>query len=127
MKRIHLSLLTLAVNAALVGCVTRGKDFTSDTNWIKVEQTTQAEVSSLLGAPYKVGNSGGTPTWTYSYYKLQLLGEDQTKDLKLYWSDDKKVKDFSFTSSFPSDRQRALGTATGAGGAGKRASREEYP
>ncbi|MGE0172972.1 MAG: hypothetical protein AB7T49_09310 [Oligoflexales bacterium] len=91
----------------LVGCVTRGRDFPSDLNWIKVKQTSQSDVASTMGEPYEVGSSSGTPTWTYGYYKFQLFGESYTKELKFYWDPESKIRDYSFTSSFPKDRQRS--------------------
>ena len=50
-----------------------------------------------------VGNSGGTPTWTYGYYRYKLVGVSSTKELKLYWNPDQTVRNFSFNSSFPED------------------------
>lgn len=121
MKVLH-GIIGLGLAATtLSGCITRGRDFSSDINWIKPTQTTQGEVSQLLGAPYKVGSAGGVTTWTYSYYKLHLFGEDYMKDLKFYWSDDKRVKDFSFSSSFPVDRRQALFLNKQGGGASRTA------
>lgn len=108
MRRLMGALLALVAAAVMTGCVTQGKDFSSDLSWIKVNETTQSDVSSLLGTPHQVGNVGGTPTWTYSYYKLKMFGDSHTKDLKFYWTPDKKVKDFSFSSSFPTDKRQSL-------------------
>lgn len=98
--------LTLAGTFLVSACVTRGKDFSSDLSWIRKNQTTQAEVQRLLGAPTAVGNSGGTPTWTYGFYNYRLFGESATKELKLYWTPDYKVSDFSFNSSMAEDKRR---------------------
>jgi hypothetical protein len=99
---------SLALSAVLLtGCVTRGKDFASDLNWIKTKQTSQSDVAATMGEPYEVGNSSGTPTWTYGYYKFQLFGESYTKELKFYWDPDNKIRDYSFSSSFPKDRQQS--------------------
>lgn len=84
-------------------CVTHGNYFPSDTAWIKQSQTRQQDVRSLLGDPHMVGNSGGTPTWTYGYYRYKLVGVSSTKELKLYWNPDQTVRNFSFNSSFPED------------------------
>lgn len=104
--RLPLLTLTLAATLSLGACVTRGKDFSSDINWIRKNQTTQAEVQRLLGAPTAVGNSGGTPTWTYGFYNYRLFGESATKELKLYWTPDFKVADYSFNSSMAEDKRR---------------------
>ena len=89
------------------GCVTVGKDFKSDTNWIKEGQTKQNDVTLILGEPRSVGNASGTPTWTYGYYKYKLIGDSCTKEIKFYWKKDGTVDQFSFNSSFPEDISRA--------------------
>ena len=87
----------------LAGCVTNGKDFPSDLQWIQKEQTRKDEVKMLLGDPYSVGNSGGKSTWTYGFYRYKLFGKSYTKELKFYWNPDGTVETFSFNSSFPTD------------------------
>ena len=104
--RSSLSLRVALWSAILVStsaCVTQGNYFPSDTAWIKPSQTRQQDVRSLLGDPHMVGNSGGTPTWTYGYYRYKLVGVSSTKELKLYWNPDQTVRNFSFNSSFPED------------------------
>lgn len=106
--KMHRNLLPFLVLISFpMACVTRGRDFSSDLGWVKKGQTTQTDVSRLLGAPTAVGNTGGTPTWTYGYYDYRLFGESETKELKFYWSGE-KVQDYSFNSSFPQDRQRLM-------------------
>jgi hypothetical protein len=98
---------TLGLTLAQAGCVTRGADFSSDISWVQKGKTTQSEVEKYLGAPNSVGNSGGTPTWTYGYYDYRLFDDSKTKELKFYWKDS-RVEDFSFNSSFPEDRRRLI-------------------
>ena len=86
-----------------VGCATSGKDFPSRTDWIHKSQTKQQDVVSVMGEPFAVGNSGGTPTWTYGFYRYELFGRSLHKELKFYWSPNKTVDHFSFNSSFPGD------------------------
>lgn len=93
----------LCLAILVVGCATRGKDFPSDLSWIKKDQTKKEDVKLILGAPYEVGYSTGQPTWTYGYYKYQLLGDIFTKELKFYWTRDGVVERYSFSSSFPGD------------------------
>jgi outer membrane protein assembly factor BamE (lipoprotein component of BamABCDE complex) len=97
-----MSFLLVAL-VALTGCVTSGTYFGSDTHWIKSNKTTQEDVRRLLGNPFMVGNSGGSPTWTYGYYRYKLVGESFTKELKFYWNADRTVQSYSFNSSFPED------------------------
>ena len=97
------ALLIVGAAAAATGCVTNGKDFRSDTGWIKEGTTKKNDVQMLLGEPYAVGNSGGKPTWTYGFYRYKLIGKSTQKELKLYWKPDGTIETFSFNSSFPED------------------------
>lgn len=101
--------LILALSA-ISGCVTRGQDFPTDLAWIKKSTTTVADVQKVLGEPVSVGSSGGTPTWTYGYYKYRLFGDSNTKELKFYFGPDRRVDTFSFSSSFPQDKRAATVT-----------------
>jgi hypothetical protein len=94
----------LVVLMSCSGCYSTGRDFPSDLSWVKVKATRQRDVELLLGKPYAVGNAGGIVTWSYAYYFLQLFKAAQHKELKLYWNDDRTVRQFSFTSSFEEDR-----------------------
>jgi len=97
------SVAALTLTLSLAGCVTNGRDFRSEVDWIKDKQTKQTDVKLLLGEPYAVGNSAGRPTWTYGYYRYRLFGKSFQKELKLYWLPDGTVERFSFDSSFPDD------------------------
>jgi hypothetical protein len=92
---------------SLASCVTVGKDFKSDTSWIKEGHTKQNDVTLILGEPRSVGNASGSPTWTYGYYQYKLFSDSCTKELKFYWKKDGTVDQFSFNSSFPEDISRA--------------------
>jgi hypothetical protein len=108
-----LSVIVLLNLGLASGCVTNGKDFRSDLSWIKKSSTTKQNVSSLMGEPYSVGNSGGRETWTYGYYRYKLFGKSNQKELKFYWNPSGTVDDYSFTSSFPSDTgQRDTGSSS---------------
>lgn len=109
-KLLSRAMIFAAVTLAFTqtACVTRGENFSSDTSWIKRGQTTEAEVQKYLGAPFSVGNSGGTRTSTYGFYNYSAFGDTKTKELKFYWNKDARVEDFSFNSSFPEDRRRNL-------------------
>lgn len=87
----------------LQSCLTSGRDFPSRLEWIKKEQTKKDDVALVLGTPYAVGSSSGTPTWTYAFYKYSPFSKTVYKELRFYWSDENKVKNYTFTSSFPDD------------------------
>ena len=85
------------------GCATVGRDFSSELGWLKKDVTTQKNVVMVLGKPYAVGSATGSPTWTYGYYAYKLFGDSHHKELKLFWTKGKLVREFSFSSSFPAD------------------------
>ena len=88
-----------------VGCMTFGKQFQSNVEWIKKGETTQKDAYLVLGEPQEVGSSGGVPTWTYYFYRYKILGKDSRKEVKFYWDKDKTVSHFSFSTSFKKDLQ----------------------
>lgn len=99
------------------GCVTNGKDFKSDTSWIRQNTTKKSDVQMMLGEPYSVGDNSGRPTWTYGYYRYKLVGKSMQKELKFTWNPDGTVSNYSFNSSFPDDTQGKAGAAKGPQGA----------
>lgn len=103
MPKLCFSLLVFS----LVGCVTRGQNFSSDTSWLDQTRPSQGQVQKIMGPPYKIGSSNGIPTWTYGYYKHQLFGESSIKELKIYWDKSGAVKTYSFSSSFKKDTRKA--------------------
>ncbi len=84
-------------------CATSGKEFPSRFDWIQKGKTRQADAKLVLGEPQFVGSNDGTPSWTYGFYRYRLFGQSHTKELKLYWNDDRTVQTWSFNSSFPED------------------------
>ena len=102
-----LNLLLLFCFVATVACVTKGYNFRSDLSWIKKETTSQQDVLMILGTPFMVGNSSGVPTWSYGLYHYRLVGRSYVKELKVFWNDNKTVRDYSFQSSFPDDLEQA--------------------
>ena len=87
----------------VTSCVTRGRNFSSETAWLDENKPNKSQVKKIMGDPYKVGSSNGIPTWTYGYYEHQLFGESSIKELKIYWNKEGTVKTYSFSSSFKQD------------------------
>lgn len=102
-KILFLSVMVLS----FAGCLSFGRLFNSNTDWIKKNETTQKDAMLVLGEPQEVGSSGGVVTWTYYFYKYMIIGADSRKELKFYWSPDKTVNHFSFSSSFKNDLKSA--------------------
>jgi hypothetical protein len=102
MKNLVTCAMVFSCVVLLQGCFTSGKDFVSETTWIKENTTTREEVQRVLGTPFSVGASSGVPTSTYGYYRYELFRGTFTKELKFYWKDN-VVQSYSFSSSFPED------------------------
>ena len=91
------------MSLAICSCVTQGRDFVSQLDWVKKGKTRQGDVKLVLGDPQFVGSSDGTPAWTYGYYKYRLFSPSYTKEVKFYWNPDNTIQTWSFNSSFPDD------------------------
>ena len=104
MRRKMTRILALALLSVLwQACLSTGRDFPSRTDWIQKDRTRKDDVKLVLGAPYAVGSSSGTQTWTYAYYKYTLFGRTYYKELRLHWTEGNIVKTFSFDTSLPED------------------------
>jgi outer membrane protein assembly factor BamE (lipoprotein component of BamABCDE complex) len=89
-----------------LGCLTVGEDFAvGRVSHLKIGKTTQAEVREMLGEPWRTGLEDGQRTWTYGFYKYNLLGASQTRDLVVRFDDHGVVRSFTFNSTYPEDVQ----------------------
>ena len=99
-------ILLCAVAALAVGCMTVGDDFAvGKVTSIEIGSTTKQDVRSMLGEPWRTGLEDGQPTWTYGYYKYNLLGASQTRDLVVRFDDKGVVRSYTFNSTYPEDVQ----------------------
>ena len=99
-------MLLCAVAALAVGCMTVGDDFAvGKVTSIEIGSTTKQDVRSMLGEPWRTGLEDGQPTWTYGYYKYNLLGASQTRDLVVRFDDKGVVRSYTFNSTYPEDVQ----------------------
>jgi hypothetical protein len=105
-------LLVTLLSTLFIGCMSFGRLFNSDINWVKKDETTQKDVALVLGQPQEVGNSGGTPTWTYYFYRYKMVGSDARKEIKFYWNDNRTVNHYSFSTSFQEDLDKATSASS---------------
>ncbi|MBN1622515.1 MAG: outer membrane protein assembly factor BamE [Endomicrobiales bacterium] len=97
MKKILMVLLFLALFA---GCATVGHDFdTSQVPKIQIGKTTQEDLRSMFGSPWRVGVEDGNQTWTYGKYKYRLFGESSTQDLVVRFDDNGVVTSFTYNTT----------------------------
>jgi len=86
----------LVAGLTVFGCGTSGKEFNSALfDSLHNDHTTQQEVESMFGRPFKKGFQNGDEIWVYEYNKykaLKILGEDSSKDMVVIFDADKVVK-----------------------------------
>ena len=98
--------MVAALAALAIGCLTVGEDFAvGRVSHIQIGKTTQHEVRQMLGEPWRTGLEDGQRTWTYGYYKYNLLGASQTRDLVVRYDDKGLVRSYTFNSTYPEDVQ----------------------
>ncbi|VAX30990.1 hypothetical protein MNBD_NITROSPINAE05-1469 [hydrothermal vent metagenome] len=86
----------LVAGLTAIGCGTTGKEFdTALFENINNGNTTQEEVESMFGLPFKKGFQNGNEIWVYEHNKykaFKILGEDTSKDMVVIFDENKVVK-----------------------------------
>jgi len=101
-RKLAIGVLALAFCA----CMTVGEDFAvGNVSHITVGKTTKKDVQSMFGEPWRTGLEDGEQTWTYGYYKYNLVGASQTRDLVIRYDKSGTVRSYSFNSTYPDDVQ----------------------
>jgi len=103
--KLFLSFGFLVVSLTVIGCGTSGKDFNGTLfDSIQNDHTTQKQVESIFGRPFKKGFQNGNEIWIYEhdqYKALPIFGEDTSKDMVVIFDESKVVKTHQFMSSQP--------------------------
>ncbi len=103
--KIFISLGFLMVSLMVIGCGTSGKEFnTTLFDSIQNGHTTQGEVESMFGRPFKKGFQNGKEIWIYEhnqYKAFKMLGEDTSKDMVVTFDESKVVKTHLLMTSQP--------------------------
>ncbi len=102
--RIQLVVILLGVAVSLMlflsGCATVGQDFPAyKVPDIKIGKTTQNEIRSMFGSPWRVGIEDGQRTWTYGKYKYGIMGEKAAQDLLIRFDNRKVVTSYTFSTT----------------------------
>jgi SmpA/OmlA family protein len=100
MKRFDLRALIFLAAAAAAGCISIGKPFPTDrVSSIVIGKTTQAEILSIYGQPFRTGLDDGNLAWTYTDYRLKVFGPQKTTDLYVRFNADGTVKSYSYNTN----------------------------
>jgi hypothetical protein len=94
----------------LTGCATAGRAFVFESpSSIQIGKTTQAEVLTKYGEPFRAGYANGNLKWTYGYYRYRLFGDTDTKDLDITFDKNGTVSEYTFATSIPEEKKLLTG------------------
>ena len=100
MKKKLITVCLVGFMAICAGCATVGFDFQDNyVSKIDIEKTTQNEIRSMFGSPWRVGIEDGKETWTYGRYTYRLVGESSTKDLVIRFNDKGVVDSYTYNTT----------------------------
>ncbi|WP_305909750.1 outer membrane protein assembly factor BamE [Methylomarinum sp. Ch1-1] len=90
----------LSVLSLVSGCASIGREFpSSQVSVITIGETTQRQIRSMFGAPWRVGIENGQRTWTYGHYQYSLFGEGSTEDLVVRFDNRGIVASYVFNTT----------------------------
>ncbi len=84
----------------LAGCASVGNEFPGNqVALIQLNQTTQEQIRSAFGAPWRIGMENGLRTWTYGYYQYRLFGSSDTEDLVIKFNSNGTVASYTYNTT----------------------------
>ncbi len=82
------------------GCATVGHEFpASQVSTIKIGETTQNDIYTTFGSPWRTGLDNGMKTWTYGNYHYSLFSDGSTEDLVIKFDKRGIVASFVFNTT----------------------------
>jgi outer membrane protein assembly factor BamE (lipoprotein component of BamABCDE complex) len=92
--------VALLIPLSLSGCATVGHEFPAgQVSTIKIGETTQNDIYTTFGAPWRTGIDNGMKTWTYGHYRYSLFSEGSTEDLVIKFDPRGVVSSYVFNTS----------------------------
>ena len=84
----------------LSGCATIGQDFPAgEVKNITIGKTTQKDIRSMFGSPWRTGIEDGHRTWTYGNYNYNLFSENKARDLVIKFDKNNVVVSYTFSTT----------------------------
>lgn len=100
MKKIFPRFLLLSVLVMTTACASIGREFSSSqVSLLRIGETSQAQVRSMFGAPWRVGIENGQRTWTYGHYQYSLFNQGSTEDLVVRFDERGIVASYVFNTT----------------------------
>lgn len=85
---------------SVAGCATVGHEFPAgQVSTIKIGETTQNEIRSIFGNPWRTGIEDGLRTWTYGIYHYSIFDDASTEDLLVRFDKHGVVSSFVFNTT----------------------------
>lgn len=82
------------------GCATVGHEFPAgQVSTIKIGETTQNDIYTTFGSPWRTGLDNGMKTWTYGNYYYSLFSDGSTEDLVIKFDSRGVVASFVFNTT----------------------------
>lgn len=98
--RIFSSSFVVAVFLSCAGCASIGHQFPAgQVQTIRIGETTQNDIFTTFGTPWRTGIENGLKTWTYGNYSYNVLTESETEDLVIKFDKRGIVSAFTYNSS----------------------------
>ncbi len=96
--------LLLLLSASMLilssGCATVGHEFPAgQVSSIHIGATTQSDVYTTFGSPWRTGIDNGMKTWTYAKYYYSLFSDGSTEDLVIKFDKRGVVAAFVFNTT----------------------------
>lgn len=82
------------------GCATMGHEFPAgQVQTIRIGETTQNDIYTTFGTPWRTGIENGLKTWTYGNYQYNAFTESETEDLVIKFDKRGVVSSFTYNSN----------------------------
>jgi len=82
------------------GCVSVGHEFPAgQVQSIRIGETTQNDVFTTFGSPWRTGIESGLKTWTYGNYYVSAFGENQAEDLVIKFDKRGLVSSYNYNTT----------------------------
>ncbi|WP_374088281.1 hypothetical protein [Methylomicrobium lacus] len=92
--------LALSGLLSLSGCASIGHEFPAgQVTSIRIGETTQNDIYTTFGAPWRTGIDNGMKTWTYGRYYYSLFSDGETEDLVIKFDNRGVVASYVFNTT----------------------------